>query len=144
MFCKIIFSIKLDIFEASYIIIIIKMLLIIIFIKCIWVRPDLLFLNLFWIPNTQPNSSIYFQQDFTTCRHSYFFSGQTDRDLVYWPNHSWKLGFSNKKKKNWFCLLFCIHYHDCKWTLEWWWSLKMRVLEQKSVVKNFPIFETKK
>ncbi len=45
-------------------------------------------LNLLWSANNQSILVMNFHQDFTASMHRDFFQGETDGDLIYWPNHS--------------------------------------------------------
>jgi hypothetical protein len=40
-----------------------------------------------------------FNQDFTESTHSDFFLGQTDRDLIYKPNHSREILLSRQEEE---------------------------------------------
>ncbi len=59
---------------------------------------ELLVKNPFWITIVEEVALIASLQDFVARMHSNFFQGKMGRDLFYWPNHSGKLGYPNKKR----------------------------------------------
>ena len=45
------------------------------------------------------HSVVNFHQDLMFSKQSGFFRGQSNRNLIYWINHSWETGLSNQEEE---------------------------------------------